>query len=152
MINAPEPASRAPLMSSHDVVLIQQLNARYAHALDGLVPDAGQAWAETFTEDGRVSVVAADGQTKAEATGRAKIALLWHSFPDVAVTRHWFNNLAVEVDGTSARTRAYIVAMLVNASPAVIVRTGLYQDRLSKIAGAWLFDERVLTLDPTNQA
>jgi hypothetical protein len=137
-------------MTNNDVILIMSLNARYAQALDGLLPDAAKTWANTFEPDGRVAVVDSSGTVVAEAEGRAKLAELWRGFPDQSMTRHWFNNQLIEVDGERATMRAYVMAISIKASLATIVRTGTYADLLVRTDGVWAFRERVLTLDPAS--
>jgi hypothetical protein len=132
-----------------DLFAIQQLNARYAAALDDLVPDSASRWAETFTPDGSFTLIAGDGKTiVVQANGAAELVALQRSFPDPHSTRHWFNNIVIEANDPGARMTSYIVALIVKQAPAVIARTGTYDDRLVCVDGAWLFIRRTLTLDP----
>jgi hypothetical protein len=137
-------------MKAEDVIAIEQLNARYTQALDGLLPDPSEAWADTFVPEGVVTIAGADGMVVAQAAGRAKIVQLWRTFPDVAATRHWLGNLLIDLDGDEARMRCYVAALSIKTAPAVIVRTGTYEDRLIRTGGGWRFRTRVLTLDPAS--
>jgi hypothetical protein len=137
-------------MTADDYTLIHTLNAVYAHALDGLLPDSATAWANTFAADGAVSILDSHGGLIAQAKGTERLIALWKSFPDPATTRHWFNNIVIEPDGDLVQMRAYIIALNIGSSPAVILRTGTYRDVLTRQTGAWKFRERSLTLDPAS--
>ncbi len=86
----------------------------------------------------------------AQGTGPQKLFALWKAFPRPAATRHWFKNVIIEPEGEGARMSAYVIAMNIKNSPAIIVRTGTYRDALVKINGTWKFQQRVLTLDPAS--
>ena len=136
-------------LTTEDMVAIQQLNSRYAHALDGLVADAASRWAETFTLDGSFSIVEASGKNIVpEVKGARNLVALFQTFTDVAITRHWYNNLHLEMDEEEVIMSCYIVAMSIETLPARIIRTGLYRDKLSKKEGTWKFQNRTLVLDP----
>jgi len=132
-----------------DFIAMQQLNARYSTALDDLVPDSAARWAETFTPDGSFSLIAGDGKTiVVQASGAEELAALQLSFPDPHSTRHWFNNIVIDANDHGARMTSYIVALIIKQAPAVIARTGTYDDQLVCVDGAWYFSKRTLTLDP----
>ena len=135
-------------LSQSDLLAIQQLNARYAHAFDNLVPNPAAAWARTFTPDGCFVLVTTEGQLVAKARGTKRLMELHASFQHGAAVRHWFTNLAIDAQRNGARMTALIMVLHVDADPARIARTGVYSDRLVKLQGTWRFKERKVTLDP----
>lgn len=138
-------------LSTADRIAIDQLNATYFHAIDGLLgADSDARWADTFTPDGTFTLLDATGALVAEAAGTDALVTAWSTFPAVATTRHWSDNYLVGHDGTGVSGRCYIVALEVGASPATIIRTGVYTDQLVEVAGSWLYQHRRLTLDPNS--
>ena len=136
------------LLGSQDLLAIQQLNARYFYAIDGLLgPDSAAMWAATFTADGTFLLLSATGEVILQASGTAELISTYEDFPDIATTRHWINNLLLEASATGAIGGCYIIAMDIQSSPASITRTGLYDDQLVKVNGQWRFQSRTLTLD-----
>jgi SnoaL-like domain len=133
-----------------DIVLIEQLNARCTHALDGLLPESPEVFAGCCTPDGRLTVVGADGTMLADANGRAAIAQLLHRIADPAGARHWESNVMVDVDGDTARLRAYGVVVSIKTAPRTILRTTTHVDRWMRGPSGWLLAERILTLDPAS--
>src|SRR5215510_8414450 len=89
-------------LHQNDLLAIQQLNARYAHAFDNLVPDPAAAWASTFTSDGKFVLVTASGQLLAKARGTKQLMELHASFQHGAAMRHWFTNLVIKEQGNGA--------------------------------------------------
>ena len=141
----------APL-SALDRLAIAQLNARYFHALDGLLgADSNAEWANTFTADGTFVLRDADGNTVAQATGTSALVEIYATFPDVAKTRHWPNNFLTEPEAGGARSSCYIIAMDIAQIPARIARTGVYADHLVQIGAEWRFQRRTLALDANSR-
>jgi len=140
----------APLLAD-DMLAIEQLNARYYQALDGLLgADSDVKWANTFTADGTFLTLEADGSIVYDATGTKALVEVYSTFPDVATTRHWTNNLLIEPEDSGARASSYIIAMDIADSPSSIVRTGIYTDHLVRVGHEWRFQRRTLTLDPNS--
>jgi hypothetical protein len=147
---SPTTQEGAPLLAE-DMLAIEQLNARYYHALDGLLgADSDVKWANTFTANGMFLTLDADGSVIYDATGTRALVEVYSTFPDVATTRHWTNNLLIEPDDSGARASSYIIAMDIAHSPSSIVRTGLYTDYLVRVGHEWRFQRRTLTLDPNS--
>jgi hypothetical protein len=140
--------TKARLLTATDLIAIQQLNARYGVALDGLVADAAARWADTFAHDGVFSIVDANGTiVLPPVRGTAALAELWGQFTDIATTRHWYNNLLIEPDAEGAKMMSYVIAISIQQFPATIERSGIYKDRLVKIGRSWKFESRLLILD-----
>ena len=138
-------------VGSQELLAIQQLNARYFYAIDGLLgPDSAAMWAATFTADGTFLLLSATGEVILQATGTEELISIYEDFPDIATTRHWINNLLLEATATGATGGCYIIAMDIQSSPASIARTGLYDDQLVKVNGQWRFQSRTLTLDASS--
>ena len=122
-------------LSTQDYIDIEQLYARYNHAIDS--GDA-EGWAATFTPDGTFNRFA------------GKDALVgfiqqWKEKMNGANRRHWNTNLRIVPgkDGASAS----VFLMLVDVSTKSIVATGMYNDTLVKTAGGWRFKSRQTTMD-----
>ena len=143
-------------MDRFDELAIQALYSRHFYSLDGLsAVTGGRAdvnWAATFTPDGKFAIARSGGERLFEAFGTEQLISAFATFPDVATTRHWMNNLVIEPDGAGAHGGCYIIAMNVGVSPAAIIRTGIYDDRLVKVASDWKFQSRTLVLDPHSPA
>jgi hypothetical protein len=138
-------------VDSQELLAIQQLNARYFYAIDGLLgPDSAAMWAATFTADGTFLLLNATGDVVLQATGTEELISIYEDFPDIATTRHWINNLLLEATAAGATGGCYIIAMDIQNSPASIARTGLYTDQLVKVNGQWRFQSRTLTLDASS--
>jgi hypothetical protein len=147
---SPTTQEGAPLLAE-DMLAIEQLNARYYHALDGLLgADSDVKWANTFTANGTFLTLDADGSVIYDVTGTRALVEVYSTFPDVATTQHWTNNLLIEPDDSGARASSYIMAIDIANSPSSIVRTGLYTDHLVRVGHEWRFQSRTLTLDPNS--
>jgi hypothetical protein len=149
--SAPIGREAAPL-SARDLAAIEQLNARYFHALDGLLEaDSNVQWADTFTADGTFVLRDAEGNTIGQATGASALVEIYATFPDVATTRHWINNLLIEPEAGDAKASCYIIAMDIGAVPSRIARTGIYKDHLVRVGAEWRFQRRELALDANSR-
>jgi 3-phenylpropionate/cinnamic acid dioxygenase small subunit len=136
------------VMSALDYAEIQQLLARYNHAID--LGDI-EGWADCFTEDG---VFQCSGLPEGNPFGgrhEGRDALVAYATMHYGNTkgrgRHWNANLVIEGDGQQATMRCYLLAITVGKPPTVAGSTGIYVDRLRKVAGAWRFVERHITID-----
>lgn len=123
-----------------DVVEIQQLCARYNHAVDH---GDGEAFAAMFTEDGTL-------RAGSEISGRPALAAFAASVPgSLPNPRHVATNIVIDGDGTAAAASVYLhVWASVGADGAtLLVTAGQYEDRLVSQDGTWLFASRVFTAD-----
>jgi hypothetical protein len=121
-------------LSTEDMLAIQQLYARYNHAIDFARP---AEWAACFTADG-VFTSAATGESK----GTEALTAFATGFAARMKARHWVTNLLVEGDGDAAEGTCYLQLWNVAAAPATLLTTGIYVDRLAKVDGAWTFTSR----------
>lgn len=117
---------------------IQELFARYAHAVDNLEPEA---WVQCFTADGVFQV-----GTRAM---RGQVAL--RGYAEVHVReircRHMMGNFLYEVHGNEATGQCSMLATLATAGGYKIFAQGRYMDRLVKQNGQWKIAHRRVELD-----
>jgi uncharacterized protein (TIGR02246 family) len=135
-------------MTALDYEEIRQLLARYNMAIDGGDADG---WARCFTPDGVFECIGLpDGHPFA---GRFEGADELAAFATKSFEltegrgRHWNNNLAIQGDGEWATMRCYLVVLTTGKPGAIQGATGIYEDRLVKRDGRWLFAERHVTTD-----
>jgi 3-phenylpropionate/cinnamic acid dioxygenase small subunit len=122
-----------------DQLAIQQLYARYNHALDA---GQGDAWAGCFTPDG--TFTSASGHFE----GREALAGFAVAFAQRMKARHWTNNLVVTGANDAAEGTCYLMLLRLNPDgPASIVTTAIYSDRLVKAGDGWKFASRIVTAD-----
>jgi len=124
-----------------DVIAIQQLMARYNHAIDG---GDSATWADTFTEDGTFDL---GGKV---LKGREELVGFSDGFSGtVSNPRHFASNVLIEGDGDEARVRAYIHVTKTVGQPAetVIMTSGSYDDTVRRVDGEWRFAARRFTRD-----
>ncbi|MGE0821524.1 MAG: nuclear transport factor 2 family protein [Candidatus Binatia bacterium] len=107
---------------------IQELFARYAHAVDNLEPEA---WVACFTADGVFQV--------GNRAMRGQAAL--RGYADVHVQtircRHMMGNFLYDVQGDEATGQCSMLATLATAGGYKIFAQGRYVDRLVKQNGQW---------------
>jgi ketosteroid isomerase-like protein len=128
-------------LSSEDQLAIQQLYAKYNHAIDA---GDGSGWAACFTADGVFS--SATGTFH----GTEQLAGFGTAFAQRVKGRHWTNNLVVDGDGATAKGRCYLMLMRLTPGeqpPATILTTAIYEDELMNGADGWKFTRRTVTGD-----
>ena len=127
-------------LAAEDTLAIQQLYARYNHAIH--LGD-GAAWAACFTANATFS------NPRESVTGRAALAAYAGDFSKGLPARYWINNLMLEPQGKGARGSCYLLLLHVAAAaePASIQITGLYNDTLVPREDGWLFETRHVTRD-----
>jgi hypothetical protein len=141
-------------ISAEDREAIRELTARYDFAID--MGDY-EAYANTFTVDGTFWVDGfGEGSTVGgRHTGRPALfefaKLNYEAYQ--GYLRHWNNGTAIiEGDGDRAVMRSYMIGITTGMlGEAHILETGVYYDRLRKIDGDWLFEERHFIADPQFQ-
>jgi ketosteroid isomerase-like protein len=128
-------------LSTDDQLAIQDLYARYNHAIDS---GNGDAWARTFTPDGTFASGANTFAGTEQLTNFAK------GFASRMKARHWTNNLVIEAADGGAKGTCYLMLLRLTPGeqpPAAVMTTALYTDRLVKTADGWRFTNRSVTAD-----
>ena len=128
-------------LSIEDRLEIQELYARYNHAIDFGKADA---WAACFTTDGVFTASAAGTFTGTEA-----LAGFARGFAERVKARHWTNNLIVEGAPGGAKGTCYLALLMLGGGekPTAIATTGVYNDTLAKGEDGWRFTSRSVTGD-----
>ena len=152
----PSPLNRPPFKpqiyspeTAADVVTIQQLLARYCHALDNDSTPAA-ALAAMFLEDGRL-IAAYEGDR--EIIGRAAIEGWYAQYLKASragsrIRRHLISTSRIEVECNRAWAFSFLDASGIQVAEDVIgVFIGAYEDDLAKVDGAWFFRSRRISLD-----
>lgn len=122
-------------LSVEDRLAIQELIARYNHAIDGGDPDG---WAATFAPDGTFE---SRGEVHA---GTEQLATFARGFQQrLPGARHWNNNLVIDGDGDQATTTCYLQLW----REGQLASEGRYVDTLRKIDGQWRFASRKVVRD-----
>jgi hypothetical protein len=134
-LGASQRAAADPL-TTQDYIEIQQLYARYNHAIDS---GNAEEWAATFT---------ADGVFNKRFTGREALIGFINNWKVNGVNRrHWNSNLTISGTNQSATGSVYLMLLDVSVKPAAVMSTGIYSDELVKTAEGWRFKTRVVKPD-----
>lgn len=122
-------------LTVEDRLAIQELLARYNHAIDGGDPEG---WAATFAPDGTF-------ESRGEVhTGTEQLATFARGFQQrLPGARHWNNNLVIDGDGEQATTTCYLQLW----REGQLASEGRYVDTLRKIDGQWRFTSRKVVRD-----
>jgi hypothetical protein len=131
---AQQSSSKVTALTVQDYLEIQQLYARYTHAIDSGERN-GQAWAETFTADG----------TFGNNIGREKLAAFakdWHENRGGALIQHWNANLVITPSAEGAHGSCYLMLVDRKTTPASIRSINQYDDSLVKTPEGWRFKKR----------
>lgn len=134
---------QGPMVSAQDYAEIEQLYARNAHALD---TGQGEAFADTFTEDGELVNGQGPGKANAVRTprkGRQALVQLGSS----GGARHFQFNIVVNRTPEGAKASSYLLLYNVRTIPGTVVETAIYDDTLVKTAQGWKFKRRVVWRD-----
>jgi hypothetical protein len=124
-------------LSAADRVELQQLIARYSHALDHAPPD-GLAFAELFTGDGTL-VTATE-----TFTGHPALAAYASRYRAAnGGARNLSTNVLIEAVPGGASGKVYVVAVRSDpAGPGSIIAGGHFEDRYVRTAQGWRFLRR----------
>ncbi len=129
-------------LSVEDQLAIQQLYAKYNHAIDS---GNGADWAATFAADGQFH------SGSGSFTGSEQLAEFATGFGQRLKARHWTNNLVIDGDGAKATGSCYLALFRLTPGekpPANILTTAIYNDELAKGPdGGWRFTKRTVTGD-----
>jgi 3-phenylpropionate/cinnamic acid dioxygenase small subunit len=129
-------------MAKNEVIerfAIQDLLARYAHAIDDLNPEE---WARCFTPDGvfQLGSQALRGHAALRAYGEVHVREIR--------CRHMTGNFLYKIDGNKATGQASVLATLATPGGYKFFAQGRYVDQLVKQRGQWLIAHRRVDLDP----
>jgi hypothetical protein len=131
----PVPAAKTITLTTQDYLDIQQLTARYSHALD-TGADNGYAYADLFTPD---------GSAFDRWIGRERIAEIprWNPHGPRYV-RHFAMNHLIEPTADGALGKQYVVVIDIgtDGKASSIFLGGQYQDVYVKTANGWRFKSR----------
>ena len=126
----------AQTLSTQDYIDIEQLYARYNHAIDS--GDA-EAYAGTFTLDGVFN----------NNTGREALLnfVRGYAAKGGSTRRHWNTNLLITPTADGANGTVYLFLLDTTAKPPGIVTSLKYQDVLVKTPAGWRFKTRTTVAD-----
>ena len=132
-------------LTLEDRFAIQDLVASYSWALDTGDIDALVA---CFTPDARmIEEVFEDPDIWEGHAGIRKVSEHYSNAPNFPGRQHHTSQLQVEGDTDACTARSFVFVTECHGEPPYLLRfTGYYQDKLVKIAGHWLFSERIIRL------
>ena len=128
-------------LNAEDQLAIQQLAARYNHAIDS---GDGAAYAGTFVDDGVLDA------GELVLTGHSALEQFATGFPNsVRSPRHVATSLLIDGGDGEALLRAYVQMYALEGEPPrpVITASGTYSDALVKLDGDWRFVRRTFSPD-----
>jgi len=129
-------ANAGPL-TVQDHLEIEQLYARYYHAIDSGDADA---WAATFTEDG------AFNNTKGQDALKAMIR---NSTANGTSLRHWISNLLLTPVPGGVEGKVYVMQVDISSTPISIATYSRYDDLIVKTSRGWRFKDKHRSTDTT---
>ncbi len=137
-----------PALSWQDHVEIESLYATYVHSLDS--GDA-ERWAETFTPDGVLLMVAAGADEDAglRIAGRDALAAFAAGAyeSNAGHMRNWQSQVMISATPEGAEGRCYLMLYRTMDGPAAIQTSGVFTDSLVKTEAGWRFAQRRLRGD-----
>ena len=126
-------------LTAEDRVEIQNLAGRYSQALDDGDPDA---WAEVWTDDGVMEMVAQERWITGDSL-RALAAARDDSTPQ---SRHMPSTFVIDGEGDEASMSSYVTVVSCD-DPAKIVFQGRYVDKIRRVGGSWKLAHRTILTD-----
>jgi ketosteroid isomerase-like protein len=128
---------------ARDKAAIAELIARYNYAIDHA---DYQGWANTFAPDGVFHGII--GRFAAHQELDKFIAAVKNLTATAPNLRHYVTNILPEVNGNEARCTCFLLmTSTTKEGGSKIAAAGEYEDRLIKINGQWLFQERIVRVD-----
>jgi hypothetical protein len=128
------------MLSAEDQAAIQQLYARYNHAIDS---GRAEEWAACFTPTGIFN-----SSVGGASEGKDALVTFAKGFAaQLPKARHWTNNLVIEGAPGGAKGSCYLMLLNAGTQPASVIATGLYRDELVKTGSGWLFSKRDVRTD-----
>jgi len=129
--------------SFEDKFAIQELIARYSHAIDRGNYDA---WVDCFAKDGAFQ----SSQTR-RFVGRAELKKFTEQFETLRAilpnVRHCVMNTVTDVEGDKALSSSYLQVLITGKEGTKLVVCGCYDDTFVKVGGEWRFKERKFLRD-----
>jgi len=128
----------APEASIEDRLAIRERIEAYA---DAVFRHDAEDWIANWSEDGvwRLPGV--------EIAGKAQIKATWtQAMAAFAVAAFYATPGVIQVTGAQAKARVFTREILVDHAGKVVKVVGVYEDRLIKQNGTWLFAERAYTV------
>ena len=127
----------APALTVQEYQEIEQLYARYYHAIDGGNADA---WAATFTADGAFNQLSGQQALKDFITnGTAKGTPM----------RHWTSNLQLTPVAGGIEGKVYVIQFNIKQTPITAATYSRYDDLIVKTSDGWRFKQRRRSSDTT---
>jgi hypothetical protein len=145
-------AANAPVLTTQDYIDIQQLNARYAVAIDECTNN-GYDYAALYTDDGWFSP-SRNGRIGTKWQGRDRLAeaargsmkscdeVPWKGI------KHMYVNHVIVPSPEGAAGRIDLVAIGLDGDPHKVEHQGHYEDVYVKTSKGWLFRSRIHMLAP----
>jgi hypothetical protein len=145
-------AAKPRALTTQDYIDIQQLNARYAVAIDECTNN-GYDYAALYTEDGWFGP-SRNGRMLAKFQGRDKLAeaargsmkscdeVPWKGI------KHMYVNHVIVPSAEGATGRIDLVAIGLDGDPHKVEHQGHYEDVYVKTPKGWLFKSRIHMLAP----
>jgi uncharacterized protein (TIGR02246 family) len=125
--------AHAEPMSAQDYFEIQQLYAKYNHAIDS---GNAEAYADTFTPDGVFN-----GNSGREALVKF-VKETWMGRMNGATRQHWNTNLMLNGDSKKATGSVYLMLVDLSTKPVSVMAMAMYSDELTKTPQGWRFTKR----------
>jgi uncharacterized protein (TIGR02246 family) len=128
---------------ARDKAAIAELIARYNYAIDH---NDFQGWANTFAPDGVFhGIIGRFVVHKERDKFIAAVKTLTATSPNL---RHYVTNILTEVNGNEAHSRCFLLmTSTTTEGGSKIAAAGEYEDRVVKMNGQWLFQERLVRVD-----
>jgi len=148
--------ARAPGLTTQDYIDIQQLNARYAVAIDECTNN-GYDYAALYADDGWFSA-SRNGRPGTRWQGREKLAeaargsmkscdeVPWKGI------KHMYVNHVIVPSAEGATGRIDLIAIGLDGDPHKVEHQGHYEDVYVKTPRGWLFQSRIHMLAPGQAA
>ena len=148
--------AKAPTLTTQDYIDIQQLNARYAVAIDECTNN-GYDYAALYADDGWFSS-SRDGRLGTKVQGREKLAEAargsMKSCDEVPWkgSKHLYVNQVIAPSPEGATGRSDLIAIGVDGDPHKVEHQGQHEDVYVKTPKGWLFQSRIYIQRPTQVA
>jgi 3-phenylpropionate/cinnamic acid dioxygenase small subunit len=143
-------------MSVEQQLAVQDLNARYAEAIDD---DRLEEWPEFFRSDGRYLITTAENVARGlpiglmSATSRAMLrdrikALRQANVYEAQRYRHVLGSpRVVSVNGALKARTSFMVARIMHTGETMLFATGCYEDRIVLDGPSAAFAEKIVIID-----